>query len=150
MTSERGLWSTVQPPLSPFLMLKRMENKCDLGTPDVAWTGQLPDGKPRHGVRVYRRASGWLELKECEWPKRPETPLHIPKLTLDQVLWQEGWEKSGGRVATLIQAGRDYLIVPPAVLREILRRRVTRAGLRPHVLGSGKLPVAAIIKRLFE
>lgn len=149
MSSEHGLWSTMQEKVGPFGSLKRVENRCDLGTPDLCAALKLPDGKPRHGVRVYRSAMGWVELKECEWPKRPETPLLIDKLTLDQVLWQEGWEKAGGRVMTLIQADRDYLVVPPAVLRQIYRRGMTRYHLLDYIIGSNVFPTAAFIKRFF-
>lgn len=148
MTSERGLWDTASERLQPIMLLKRVENKCDLGTPDVAWTCKLPRGKDRHNCIAYDRYSGWLELKEEFWPVRPETPLRIPSLTKDQVLWQEAWEEAGGRVATLIQADRDYLIVPPSVLRIIFERGARKNALLPYIIGSGKFPKVEIIKAL--
>lgn len=149
MSSENGLWELIQPRLSTFLTLKRVENRCDLGTPDVAWTGMLPAGRA-HGVMTYRVASGWLELKETGWPVRDLTPLYIKSLTLEQVLWHRDWKRAGGRIATLIQADADYLLVNPEVLRQIYRRELTRADLGRFVLGSRRLPVAAIVNGVFS
>lgn len=149
MNSEAGLWSTLNRKCGTLLCLKRIENSCDRGTPDVAWSGKLPDGKCNN-VRVYRRANGMLELKEAEWPAKPQTPLNIEKLFKEQVLWAEDWERAGGRVAALLQVDRDYLVVPPSVLRLIFERKVTRHALQPYVIGTGTFPVAVFIKRLFE
>lgn len=149
MNSEAGLWATLNRKCGTLLCLKRIENTCDLGTPDVAWAGKLPCGKS-NGVRIFRRANGMLELKEAEWPARPETPLHIPKLKLEQVTWAEDWEVAGGRVAALLQVDRDYLLVPPGVLRLIFQRKTSRKALQPYVIGHGTFPTTDFIKRLFE
>lgn len=147
MTSEAGLWDTASQKLQPRMLLKRIENKCDLGTPDVAWTCQLPRGRV-HNCVAYARFTGWLELKEEFWPANPETPLRIKSLTKDQLLWHEAWEAAGGRIATLIQANKDYLIVPPGVLRLIYERGLRRGALEPYLIGSGKFPTIEIIKAL--
>lgn len=148
MSSEAGLWAALQKHAGPLLHLRRVENRCDKGTPDVAWCGRLPDGR-RHGVTVYRTRSGWLELKEGSWPARPSTPLHLPKLYQEQPLWALAWERAGGHAAALLQLDRDYLLVPPAELRAIYHRARTRAQLAEYVLGSGAFPTTELLRRLF-
>jgi len=142
MSSEDGLWKTLRDKVGVFLCLHRVENACERGTPDVAWAGKIPT--------VASRCNGWLELKKGEWPARPETPLHLPKLFKEQVQWQEDWHAAGGRVATLIQVDRDYLFVSPLALRLIFERRLHRAALERYVIGTGIFPTTQLIKSLIS
>lgn len=140
MSSEDGLWKTMRDKVSPFLCLHRVENSCERGTPDVAWAGKIPI--------IINRCNGWLELKHGEWPARRSTPLHLPKLYLEQVQWQEGWHNAGGKVATLIQVDRDYLFVSPMVLRLIFERRLCRPELESYAIGTKVFPTTQLIKSL--
>lgn len=115
---ESGLWSSVRRKLEPFGTLARVENKVDVGTPDVLY--------------VLRGVTGLLELKsEPSYPKRGRTPLVVKKLTKAQVLWQEEWAKSGGRVRTLLMIGNTYTekryhaMLTPWHLRRVYERAYT-------------------------
>jgi hypothetical protein len=61
----------------PGLLYLRVDNLCDLGTPDVAY--------------CLLGVSGWVEEKLL--PARG-APKH---LTLEQVTWGERWTRAGGR-----------------------------------------------------
>ncbi len=140
MSSERGLWSTMQSHVYPFGLFKRIENSTDLGTPDVCYQLRIPKAP----------VCGWLELKEEVWPARNSTPLRINSLTREQVIWQEEWERAGGIVATLAQVGRDYIFMKPTVLRLVFKRQLTRADLVEHRLSTGEFPTTFLLKRLMR
>lgn len=71
MTEKNTVWLPARRALSPYGVLKRVENRVDTGTPDVAYS--------------LLGAAGWWESKS-----------DLSTLTLDQVLWAEGWAGSGG------------------------------------------------------
>jgi hypothetical protein len=133
--------------LKPYGLLRRLENSCDLGTPDVLYTLKF-ERPARHDVRMFDVSTGLIELKEDEWPVKPSTPLLINSLTRDQVLWQMDWERSGGKVATLAKIGQDYLWLRPEVLREVFRRALNKEQCKQFVIGSGAFPTTAVLKRM--
>lgn len=100
--SEANLWSYVRRNLGPYGRLKRIENRLDKGTPDVAYT--------------FKRASGWIELKHVPLaPARASTALKIPHLTLEQVQWLNDEHNAGGRAWCLLQVERRYFLLNPSV-----------------------------------
>ncbi len=131
------LWASARRHLSPYGCLQRIETSTAPGVPDVAY--------------CLLGASGWLELKEvASWPKKPETPLRLNSLTLDQVLWMERWERAGGSAHVLLQAGRDVLLLSPLFARRIYENRATRPALEAAALarGEGTFPTAALLRAL--
>lgn len=111
--SEDALWDNARGKLAPFGRLVRIENRCDLGTPDFFYT--------------LLRRSGWCELKHRpEWPVGKDQPLVLPKLTLDQMTWIEHEHKAGGRVSMLVQVDRDYIFADASMARMIYQKELTR------------------------
>lgn len=134
MSSEEALWNLTRTNLAPFGKMQRIENRFDLGIPDVCWTFQLGYGDGQ---------AGWLELKYVNaWPTNEATPLSIPHFTTEQARWAKAWEKTG-RSLMLLQVGRDYLMIPGVAL-EILffDRPATRQTLKSAAcsLGHNKFP----------
>ncbi len=118
--SEANLWGSLQPILSSFGAAERIENRLNLGTPDVSYVLTW------QGVR----AEGRCELKhEDAWPKRPETPILVKSLTKDQVLWQEAWADAGGRICTLLRIGNIVMALPPPLVRAVYERKLTERSL---------------------
>lgn len=138
MTSEAALWSTVRRHLSPYGRLVRIESPLtEVGIPDVCYT--------------LLGHTGWLELKEIPaWPVRETTPLRVPHLRIEQVVFAESWERAGGRSSFLVQVGREYYLWGPGLARGVLERRVCRAGavLGALAAGTGYLPTTAILRAL--
>lgn len=142
--SESNLWARTRARIGPFGRLARVENSCDLGTPDVAYCLGTPRTRP---------ASGWLELKHVPyWPARENTPLVIKKLTVHQVTWQEEWAKAGGRVFTLIQVEHDILLASVPTLRRIFERGLSKADLVGESLlfSRGGYPTGEVLKWLIK
>jgi hypothetical protein len=120
--SEADLWARVRAALAPHGRLVRVENRCDLGTPDVHYCLRRRPGDPA--------TEGWLELKHVErWPPLARS-LRVPSLTLDQVTWHEAHAAAGGRAWTLVQVGREGLLLAPAVLRQLHERELLTATAR--------------------
>lgn len=139
--SEANLWTRTRNKLGPFGKLVRVENSCELGTPDVAYCLG----------RTSKPVSGWLELKHVpEWPKKEHTSLVIKELTIDQVTWHEEWKKAGGLVFTLIQVDDDIMLVNTKTLRRIFERSLSRADLvgEALVFSTRQFPVVNILQRL--
>lgn len=103
--TEATFWrKTVRPALGMFGAVHRIENRTELGTPDVVFC--------RDGVVSF------IELKhEYEWPKRAVTRFRFSELKLEQILWAENWTAHGGRCCLLAQVARDYLLFPPPAFR---------------------------------
>lgn len=141
--TEAALRRTVKRELGPYGLLVRVEDGCSSGVPDVCYTlhyGPL-------------QATGWLELKHlAKWPVRGRTPLRIPSLTREQVMWHEAWHKAGGRVHTLLQVDADYLLFASEATRELFERRVMSAQVswKAHatVVGIGTFPTVEMLKAL--
>ena len=84
------------------------------GVPDVAYA--LP------AVSWRGAASGWLELKYlAAWPRKPETPVRLPKLRAAQVRWLKGWTTAGGRADLLLRAADSCLAVPGHHVERVAR-----------------------------
>lgn len=119
---ENDLWASLKQNLEPYGRLKRIENSCDKGTPDISYL-----------LRRYAKVdpiAGWLEMKWAPgWPY-DGSPLRVKSLTKDQVLWQEDWAAGGGRVFTLIRVHRDHLLVKPCLLRRVYERTIDPITLR--------------------
>lgn len=134
--SEANFWGTVKQHLGPYGRLERVENGVNKGTPDICYT--------------LLGHTGWIELKfKSQWPVLLGN-LCLEKLTLEQVLWQEDWVRAGGRACTLLQVNRDYLLLPPALVRRVFARSldaVTLLALAP-VVGRGTFPRAEVLKWL--
>ena len=137
MTAEANLWAALRRGLGPYGALIRVENALGSGTPDVAY--------------CLNGCAGWLELKRLiAWPVRPTTPLRVPHLTAEQVLWLEAWVKARGSAWCLLQVGGTYLLLDPAMTRALYERRLTQGDLRggAAVVGGPHLPVAALLRCL--
>jgi hypothetical protein len=141
--SEDALRQIVRRELSPFGKLIRIENMVNAGTPDINYL-----------IRRYPKvepACGWLELKhEDRWPTRRTTVFRCASLTREQVDWQTHWALAGGRVWTLIQVHRDYLLVDHLTLGALFALQLHPPDLRrmAKVQGVGSLPTAEIVKCL--
>lgn len=123
MSNEDQMWDYTRPRLAPYGRWVRIENNIptELGTPDCHYTLTMT------GLSF----SGWMELKHLDSPPvGASTPLLIPTLTLDQVLWQEEEHGAGGRMFTLLRVGRAFALMRPNVVRGIYERRVTFHALK--------------------
>jgi hypothetical protein len=125
--SEAALWRVLKDELAIFGSLRRIENSADKGTPDVAYCLRVPSWP--------RPTSGWCELKHMDaWPAREITPLTLPELTLDQVLWHESWARAGGAVCLILRVGKgsraEFLRLDPALVKSAYERRLTKGSLR--------------------
>jgi hypothetical protein len=137
VTAEAALWTTLRRGLSPYGVLARVENALGSGTPDVAY--------------CLNGHAGWLELKRLvAWPVRPGTPLRVPHLTAEQVLWLEAWVKARGAAWCLLQVGGTYMLLDPAMTRGVYERRLTQSDLRggAAVVGGPHLPVDELLRCL--
>lgn len=122
--SEGDLWRLMRSRLAPFGRLTRIENRCDKGTPDVAYT--LCYGK----VGEAPTRSGWIENKFLpRWPARESTPVRIDKLTLDQVTWLEDEARANGRAWCMLQVEDDYFLLDPRAVRRLYSGELTKAAL---------------------
>lgn len=140
--SERALWDTARDALSPFLDVMRVENRVEVGTPDVCWA-ERP---------VFGATHGWIELKHLpRWPARARTTIVIPELTLDQVLWAEGHGQAHGYHMLLRVGGHGggYGLLDAAAVRAIYDRRCSRSMVVSLALAWGEaFPAAAILRAL--
>jgi hypothetical protein len=144
--SEAAYWNDiVRPHLSPFGILKRVENAIDVGTPDVSYC-------LRQSAST-RAATGWLELKHIDaLPARSATSVRIDHLTLEQVLWGEAWVGAGGRCWMLLRAGGYHMLLKPPVPRYIFSGVLNAAELMrsAEVCAARKFPAGRILKALTE
>lgn len=119
MSSESTLWDTMRDgtPASAGDM-KRVENMCDLGTPDVS-------------VCLWGM-EGWVELKFLRNPPiRPTTPVRLAHWTEHQIKWVSDRYAAGGRVMILLQIGeglrrRFYALDPPGAVRILNREPISQ------------------------
>jgi hypothetical protein len=145
MSDESSLYASLHARFVYFGRLDRVENRLGsgVGMPDLHY---LLRRNPR-----ARGVGGWLELKwEPRWPVRPETPVELTKLTLDQVMWHEDYHRLGGRVFTLAQIGTSYVLFDAPVLRRVWEGQLTRRMLLGQALVSGQrsLPGPEVLKCL--
>jgi hypothetical protein len=136
MTSDGPLWDYMRKKLGPYGRFTRIENSCGIGTPDIAYTIRVPRDPLSRGV------SGWIELKYLPLlPMRQDTPVHVPSLQLAQVQWLEDEAKAGGRAWVLLQAGKIYVLLNPAVTRDLYERRLTTKDLQAAATCSWRPPL---------
>ncbi len=139
--SESALWDRVRSELGRYGYVGRVENGVEPGWPDVAFSLRVP---------ARRAVSGWLELKHADkWPTRPATPIVLPHLTLEQVLWLEGWTRAGGRAFLLLQVGTWYGLLTPGSARALYARQLTARDTRGEAVVSGHVfPTRALVEWL--
>lgn len=95
------MWSVVRKALREFDPV-RIENRCELGTPDVNIS--LGD---------------WIELKIAEPPKRGG-PLRIDHYSIEQRVWAIRRHKAGGKVWVLLKVRTEWLLLKGEVAAEYL------------------------------
>ncbi len=118
MPRESNSWAYVRRQLSLFGVLVRVENSIAVGFPDVIYC--------LFGV------CGLLEMKAT-----------AASLTLEQVLFAEGWFAAGGLCHTLLHADREWhLLDPPGT-----RRLFERADPRP-IVRAKEFPLKNILRAL--
>lgn len=82
-----------------------VENTAMPGTPDLSFV------------------EAWMELKRIEsWPKRAETFVRVRDFTPKQRAWLKRRHRAGGKVYFLLQAGRDWILLPGHVAADIVDR----------------------------
>lgn len=74
--------------------LRRVENRVDLGTPDLDF--------------IATRNRGWIELKR-EFQLKPENLVALRK---EQVAWHASYALAGGLSWIILQAGASYFLWP--------------------------------------
>ena len=136
--TEAALWTTTRGALSPYGRLVRVENPATPGTPDVYYS--FPGGR-----------RGWIELKHLdEWPARFDTPIRIPHLTLDQVMWMEEEVRMGGRAFLLLQVEQCYMLVLPKHARLIFDCQMVKEDVldRALIAARGQFPALGVVQLL--
>lgn len=145
MASEHALWDMVRRRLSGFGVMKRIENRVDIGMPDVLYCVKYP-------VTRQERYTGLLELKHAPlWPKLADTTLKIEHFTLEQVRWAEEWSAAGGSVFFLLQVENEYMLFKPSHMAAIyagLTRNQLMTRSQPQAYGFGRFPTVEIIQTL--
>jgi hypothetical protein len=144
---ESNLWRTFRANLSPFGMLRRIENSIDRGEGDVAYCLT----RPKPGSIA---ATGFVELKVVDgYPARRSTPLRIDHLTKEQVLFAEDWAAAGGRAWLLLKIPPWHLLFDPAGIRGLYDRSILAADgpavARFASLGA-KFPTGGVLKCLTQ
>lgn len=85
MSAEKNLWGWLDLRLGGHWFAQRVENEVGRDTPDV-W----------FALYKLRAVSGWIELKVLhDLPKRPGTPLRLPKWTAGQRNWAVSAHRHG-------------------------------------------------------
>jgi len=135
--SEEALWIQARENLGPFGRFVRVENRVDVGFPDVLYTLGGTKG-PRTGL---------IELKH---EAAMANPVLLSILTLEQVLWHEAWIKAGGRSYFLCQFGRGYYLFGGWDARRLFERDIPadHAPLISLACDPFRFPTNAIIREL--
>jgi hypothetical protein len=85
VSAEKNLWGWLDLRLGGHWFAQRVENEVGRDTPDV-W----------FALYKLRAVSGWIELKVLtDLPKRPGTPLRLPKWTSGQRNWAVSAHRHG-------------------------------------------------------
>lgn len=100
--SEQSMWGVVRKALKGMDPV-RIENRCELGTPDV----NIATGD-------------WIELKIAELPKREETIVRVEHYTTEQRTWAIRRHHAGGRVWMLIKIRTSWLLIKGEVAAQYL------------------------------
>jgi hypothetical protein len=138
VSRETALYATLKRNLAPYGRAVRFENReVGPGTPDV--------------YLQLRGRSSWLELKKLDrWPADRAAPVTIPHLRLEQVGWLETERAHGGRAYLLLRVQKEYLLLDPSTVRDVLRRNLTREQLeaRAVVRATGAFPTLPLVRYL--
>ena len=91
--SESNMWKALKPLFeSKGFDAHRIENKIELGTPDVNYL------------------HGWIELKyKSKWPVRGGI-LTVPHFTELQRRWLDRRQKCGGRAFVLLKVNKEWIL----------------------------------------
>lgn len=146
MTRESAYWPTVRESLSPFGVLRRIENSAGSGEGDVLYCLTRPKpGSPA--------ATGFVELKSLPaYPARRSTPIRPPHLSKEQVLFAEEWDGAGGRAWLLLRAPPWHLLFDARGIRMLHQGEVAAMD-GPAVAraaGMGRFPVGPILRCLTQ
>lgn len=139
---QSGLWGTVRKQLEPYGRLGRLENSVEAGWSDVVYCLSVP-ARPA--------VTGFLELKHLAgWPVRPGTAVNVPHLTVEQVLFLEGWTAAGSRADLLMQVDRDYVLLDACGTRSLYEHELTKAHvlMTAHVVGTRRFPTRELVRWL--
>ena len=145
--TEANYWPVVRDHLSPFGVLKRVENSVGGGDGDVLYCLT----RPKPGATA---ATGFLELKYLpEYPTKRMTPIRPRHLTKDQVLFAEEWSGAGGRAWLLLRAPPWTLLFDPAGIRGLYEAKVAAmdgpAIAKVAAMGA-KFPTGPMLKALTQ
>lgn len=110
----RGMVATRVKQYDPDAHVRQVENAAGAGDPDT--------------YVCSKGRSVWLELKYMPRPKRATTALRGRHIRTSQLLWAADHLKAGGNVWFLVQVGRDYYLLTPAVAAAL------KHGLAPEEL----------------
>lgn len=101
--SESNMWKTLKPLFEDNgLDAHRIENKIELGTPDVNYL------------------HGWIELKyKSKWPARGGI-LALPHFTALQRRWLDRRQKCGGRAFVLLKVNKEWILFEGATGSKVL------------------------------
>lgn len=100
MKSESDLYAEIRRHVN-WPWLRRVENRIDLGTPDVEF--------------IARRHRGWIELKR----EHRLTPENLVPLRKEQVAWHAAYALAGGHSWIILGAGAQYFLWPGELARRI-------------------------------
>jgi len=93
--SEDGLWGKVKAGLSPYLILRRVENKVGDGDPDIYYADR----------RIWAN-DGWIELKQEEEVKRPASRIFRKHgMRPSQINWFRDYTSVGVRCWIIVGVG---------------------------------------------
>ena len=128
MTETNEVWRTMRRMVAPYGRFKRIENRCEIGTPDVNYTLLHPFG-----------LQGWVELKL--FPKNGNPP---PHLTLDQIIWGENEVRVGGRWHLFGRCDKHWRLYDTAGARRLFERKAPD----PIFNISGRFPLTELLQVL--
>ncbi len=141
MGKEASLWHLFREECGAFGHFERIENRVNVGTPDVNYA--------LNGAR----GEGWIELKDIDKaPARADTILRIEHVTEVQKEWWLTRARAGGRVWVLLRIhrpAREYLMFSGEVAARLLNTS-TLAELRAGAIwaaGPG-FPKVQILQQL--
>jgi hypothetical protein len=144
MTREAAYWPTVRDHLSPFGVVRRIENGVGGGDGDVIYCLT----RPKPGSTA---ATGFIELKSLPaYPAKRSTPIRPPHLSKDQVLFAEEWAAAGGRAWLLLRAPPWTMLFDVPAIRMLYQGEVAAMDgpAVARVAAMGRFPTGPIFKCL--
>lgn len=97
MGLESSLWQCFKGALPDSTHVVRIENRVEVGTPDVNGC---------HSSKDF-----WIELKVADKPKLASTHVAVDHFTAEQRCWLFDRWAAGGNAWLLLQVGRCYLLL---------------------------------------